>query len=400
MFLNYFKDGRFSVACLSYDKKSADYGRIVPVVSSGGMIIKPRVFIQKDGSYKVFFIRDRGGIFNICSVTLERSGGGFKVSGRETLTDFRESVIDYDYCPSYGRLAVVTQTYYGSDITLLDAGKKYAGDKEPVSGPSCADANIVFERTAEREKREPRQAAATNLKSSAPAAAAEKSASSQHEHKIIPYSNDLKMEYLIPMAGSQSSKSLFGAQGRFADAIDRHIIDYQLLAGSSKYRNLNASYLYRGFKPTLGAAVYDVVRDLRPGVLENLRGVDLFVNYKLFDTLVTFDVFARDISANSISPRLVLSKPELLSGENRDRGYFVKLLNYSAENSVDADIQPLNAHSVMLYHQNSTAKFDSFYRYKTSRFDVSKWMMLSGRIKNTLKLRAMLATSSGDYDFQ
>jgi outer membrane protein assembly factor BamA len=90
----------------------------------------------------------------------------------------------------------------------------------------------------------------------------------------------------------------------------------------------------------------------------------------------------------------------LLSGENRDRGYFVKLLNYSAENSIDADIHPLNAHSVMLYHQNSTAKFNSFYRYKMSKFDASKWMMLSDRIKNTLKIRTMLATSSGDYDFQ
>lgn len=380
MFLNYFKDGRFSVASLNYDKKSADYGRIIPVESSGAMIIKPRVFIQKDGSYKVFFIRDRGGIFNICSVTLERRGGGFKVSGRETLTDFKESVIDYDYCPSYGRLAVVTQTYYGSDITLLDAGKKYAGDKELISEK---DSSEIISNSA-----------------AAKAAPEKKSTSSQPGHKIIPYRNDLKMEYLIPMAGSQSSKSLFGAQGRFADAIDRHIIDYQLLAGSSKYRNLNASYLYRGFKPTLGAAAYDIVRDLRPGVLENLKGVDLFMNYKLFDTLVTFDVFAREISANSISPRLVLSKPELLNGENRDRGYFVKLINYSAENSIDADIHPLNAHSVMLYHQNSTAKFDSFYRYKTSKFDASKWMMLSGRLKNTLKLRTMLATSSGDYDFQ
>ncbi|HBC75346.1 MAG: hypothetical protein A2008_02280 [Candidatus Wallbacteria bacterium GWC2_49_35] len=399
MFLNYFKDGRFSVASLNYDKKSTDYGKIIPVTSSDSMIIKPRVFIQKDGSYKVFFIRDRGGIFNICSVTLERRNGGFDISSRENLTDFRESVIDYDFCPSYGRLAVVTQTHYGSDITLLDAGKKYAGDKELVSGPGDAD-DIACEKTAERGKLETGETVPSHLKGSASGTSAIKSSSSQHKYKIIPYKNNLKMEYLIPMAGSQSSKSLFGAQGRFADAIDRHIIDYQLLAGSSKYRNLTASYIYRGFKPTLGAAVYDLVRDLRPGVLENLRGADLFLNYKLFDTLVIFDLFAREISANSISPRLVLSKPELLNGENKDRGYFIKLLNYSAENSIDADIHPLNAHSVMLYHQNSTAKFNSFYRYKMSKLDVSKWMMLSGRLKNTIKARVMLATSSGDYDFQ
>lgn len=391
MFLNYFRDGRFYVARLNYDKKSPEYAKIIPVTSFGGMIIKPRVFAEPDGSYRVFFIRDEGGIFNICSLILKRGDKGYAVSGAERLTDFRESVIDYDYCPRFARFAVVTQTYYGSDVTLIPAGNKYAEERRAMT--EAGDKAVEKMKNASAGPK-------NSIDSGDPGGRAAAASSPAQPHRIVPYRNDLKLEYLIPMAGSQSSKSLFGAQGRFADAIDRHIIDYQLLAGSSKYRNLNASYMYRGFKPTLGAAAYDIVRDLRPGVLENLKGVDVFINYKLFDTLVTFDVFAREISSNSISPRLALARPELQNGENRDRGYFVKLLNYSAENTVDADIHPINAHSVTLYHQNSTARLNSFYTYKTSRVDIAKWMMLDERIKNTVMLRAMLAAASGDYDFQ
>lgn len=379
MFLNYFKDGRFSVAYLNYDKKSPQYAKIIPVTFFDGIVIKPRVFLQNDGSYRQFFIKDSDGIFNVYSISLVHSKDGFKISDCEQVTNFKESVLDFDYCPQYGRFAIITQNVYGSDITLLDSNKKYY-DGEKLKSESVSTLK--------------RGAAAQAHEAGAPAPAADKS------YKIRPYKNDFKLEYLIPMAGSQSSKSLFGVQGRFADAINRHVMDYQLLGGSSKYRNLNAAYTYRGLKPTIGMAVYDIVRDLRPGVLENLKGADLFLNYKLFDTSVTLDIFDRDISANSISPRLYLTRPQLFNGENKDRGYFIKLLNYSAENTVDADIHPLNAHSVSIYHQNSTAKFNSFYRYKTSKLDISKWMMLGARHKNTVKLRTMLATSSGDYDFQ
>ncbi len=376
MFLNYFKDGRFSIACLNYDKKSPDYAKIFPLTFFDGIVIKPRVYKEKDGSYKVFFIKDRGGIFNICHMRLKRGSKGFEVSELKQFTDFRESVLDYDYCPEFNRFAVVTQTVYGSDITLIDAGEKYIepGNETIEFAPGCKD--II-------------NAAAKDL--SAPASAA---------YAIEPYKNDLKLDYLIPMAGSQTSKSLYGFQGRVSDIINRHIIDYQLLAGSSKYRNLNASYIYRGFKPSIGVSVYDIVRDLRPGVPENIKGADLFVNYKIFDSIATIDIFDRRISADSISPRLALLRPWLFNGEYKDRGYFLKLLNYGAENTADADIHPLNAHAVSIYHQNSSFRFNSFYNYKVSKIDASKWMMLGGRLKNTIKLRTILGSASGDYDFQ
>jgi hypothetical protein len=413
MFLNYFKDGRFSIAYLNYDKKSPDYAKIVPLTFFDGMVIKPRVYKQKDGSYKVFFIKDRGGIFNICHMRLKRGKKGFEVSELKQLTDFSESVLDYDYCAEFKRFAVVTQTVYGSDITLIEAGEKYieplneplefaAGGKDKkniAAGDSAlilsAANNAATAASASSFSSSSVSPSTSDSSSSASAAAQPSSAVA-----IEPYKNDLKLDYLIPMAGSQTSKSLYGFQGRVSDAINRHVIDYQLLAGSSKYRNLNASYIYRGFKPSLGVSVYDIVRDLRPGVLENIKGADLFLNYKIFDSIATIDIFDRRISANSISPRLALSRPQLFNGEYKDRGYFLRLLNYSAENTADADIHPLNAHAVSIYHQNSSSKFNSFYNYKVSKIDASKWMLLGDRLKNTIKLRTIFGAASGDYDFQ
>lgn len=400
MFLNYFKDGRFSIAYLNYDKKSPDYAKISPLTFFDGIVIKPRVYKEKDGSYKVFFIKDREGIFNICYMRLEKGRKGFIVSDMKQLTDFSESVLDYDYCPAFNRFAVVTQTYYGSDITLIESGKKYIeAENEKIESAAGAEKIASASRPASSVKPKSSLSPSSSIAplsrpSSLPQAADPESA------LIKPYKNDLKLDYLIPMAGSQTSKSLYGFQGRVSDAINRHVIDYQMLAGSSKYRNLNASYIYRGFKPSLGVSVYDIVRDLRPGVLENIRGADLFVNYKLFDSVATIDIFDRRISANSISPRLALTRPQLFNGEYKDRGYFLKLLNYSAENTVDADIHPINAHAVSIYHQNSTPRFNSFYNYKVSKIDASKWMMIDGRLKNTVKLRTIIGVSSGDYDFQ
>ena len=407
MFLNYFKDGRFSIAYLNYDKKSPDYAKIVPITFFDGIVVKPRVYKQKDGSYKVFFIKDRGGIFNICYMQLKNDTKGFIISESKQLTDFSESVLDYDYCPEFNRFAVVTQTYYGSDITLIEAGKSYIepgnekiefadGKNKSVIAPTSA----LPLSSASSSTSLPSPLSSSSLTSASSSSSSAAAAPSSNSAVIEPYKNNLKLDYLIPMVGSQTSKSLYGFQGRVSDAINRHVIDYQLLTGSSKYRNLNASYIYRGFKPSLGVSVYDIVRDLRPGVLENVRGADLFVNYKIFDSIATLDIFDRRISANSISPRLALTRPQLFNGEYKDRGYFLKLLNYSAENTVDADIHPINAHAVSIYHQNSSPKFNSFYNYRVSKIDASKWMMLGDRLKNTIKLRTIIGSSSGDYDFQ
>ncbi len=431
MFLNYFKNGKFSVACLNYDRQSADYARIIPLSNLNGIIIKPRVFKQSNGSYKIFFIKDDGNIFNIYNINVKKmEPGRYEVSKALKITDFSESVLDYDYCALTGRFAVVTQTVYGSDISILEAGsfdkfEKFkcardeqkqietnagadkktnnfninpnVNDKNKIAGRQNQDAGfLTFNKSSAVDIAEDKNNRNTVI---CPLISIEKN---KHDTNgtVSPYKSGLKLDYLIPMAGSQSSKSLYGVQGRFSDAINRHVTDYQLLGGSSRYRNLNASYVYRGFKPSIGIAVYDVVRDLRPGVLENLKGADLFINYKIFDTIATLDMFDRRISSNSISPRLILKNPALSDGENIDRGYFLKLLNYNAENSVDADIHPLNAHLAMLYYQNSSAAFNSFYKYKMSKIDITKWMMLSGRLKNTIKLRAMFGSSSGDYDFQ
>jgi len=401
LFLNYFKNGKFSIAYLDCDKKAKNYGKITPLTFFDEMILKPSAFVEADGSYRVFFIKDENGIFNIYSLKLKVKNGDFAVSEYIKLTDLRESVIDFDYCPKFKRLAVVTQTAGGSKITILDSEKIYCIES---NGGTCSR---EFTAAAKEETLEimfsgggktvAENGAAVKLLK--PSSLNEAGTKDTAKGEIHGYKNNMKLEYAIPMMGSQSSKSLYGIQGRMADPINRHIFDFQALTGG-KYRNLSASYMYRGFAPTLGILTYDIVRDLRQGVRENLKGTDAFANFKIFDSNLTATVFDREISANSISPLLEIRVPALMNASRKDRGYSLKFIQYRPENTVDADIHPINAHYFMAFHQNSSARFNSFFQYRINRFDASKWMLLSERLKNTVRVRAYGGQAFGDYDFQ
>jgi len=401
LFLNFFKNGKFSVAYLNCDKKAKSYGRIIPLTFFDEMILKPSAYLEADGSYRVFFIKDENGIFNIYSLKLKIKYGDFAVSEYVKLTDLRESVMDFDYCPKFKKLAVVTQTAGGSQITILDSDKTYcleAGggtcSREFTAAPKEETLEVMFSGSG---KTVAENGAAVKLLKPASLNEAEKKDTANGE--IHGYKNNMRLEYAIPMMGSQSSKSLYGIQGRVADPINRHIFDFQALTGG-KYRNVNASYMYRGFAPTLGILTYNIVRDLRKGVLENLKGTDIFANFKIFDSNLTATIFDREISANSISPWLELRVPALMNASRKDRGYSLKFIQYRTENTVDADIHPINAHYFMAFHQNSSARFNSFFQYRINRVDASKWMMLSERLKNTIKLRVYGGQAFGDYDFQ
>ncbi len=401
LFLNFFKNGKFSIAYLNCDKKAKTYGKIIPLTFFDEMILKPSAYVESDGSYRVFFIKDENGIFNVYSLKLKIKNGDFEVSEYVKITDMRESVMNFDYCPKYKKLAVVTQTAGGSKITILDPDKTYclesgggACSREFTPSVKEETLEVIFSGEGKAVAKNNALVERLKIRNLSPAGR-----SGTEECEIHGYKNNMKLEYAIPMIGSQSSRTLYGVQGRMADPINRHIFDFQALTGG-KYRNLNASYVYKGYAPTLGILTYDIVRDLREGVRENLKGTDIFANFKIFDSNLAATVFDREISANSISPLLELRTPELMNASRKDRGYSLKFIQFRTENTADADIHPINAHYFMAFHQNSSARFNSFYQYRINRIDVSKWMLLSARRKNTVKLRAYGGEAFGDYDFQ
>ncbi|MEZ7891135.1 MAG: hypothetical protein QMC67_05270 [Candidatus Wallbacteria bacterium] len=389
LFMNYFKNGRHDIAFVNYDKTSPDYGKIIPVTGFDGMILKPKVFYEGGNNYTAYFIKAVDSIFNICSIKFEIDSRHIKIKDFSPVTNFKESVLDFDYDFKNKKIAVITLASGGTDIAILDASKNIYGPgyderkKECVKKYSVVNCNNEIEiKTSLSEKR-----------------TSEVNVIKNGDYHIMPYKTVPKLEYVIPMLGSQSSKTLYGVTGRVSDPISRHVFDFQTLYGG-KYHNLAGTYTYKGFRPTVGVSVYDITRDLRPGVLENFKGIDLFANYKLWNNSLTISLFDRDISSNSISPLLALRDVKLLTGEKKDRGYSFKFTQYSAENTVDSEIHPINAHLINIFHQNSTARLNSFYNYRINRYDISKWMILSEKIKNTVKLRVYGGEAFGDYDFQ
>ena len=398
LFFNYFHDGKFSIAFVNRERGSKYYKKLNIVVTSPTMILNPRIIAMGEGKFRAYFIREDEGLLNIHSVDFWISRGRVQTSGCVPITDFRESVLDFDVDDRNGRLVVVTPTASGSQITVLDSFPA-------VAKTGCAPDKETANATA------PTQAApAGNISGISPfftfekfkegTAAGSPGTDEYRDFKISDYKSKPRLEYLIPMIGSQSSKSLYGVQGRVADPTNRHIMDFQTLIGTGKYRNLNGIYTYRGFKPTIGISVYDVVRDLRPGVLENVKGTDLFLSYRAFDSSLTLNIFDRIISSNSISPLLELRNPTLYKGEKKDRGYSLRFVNSEADNTVDADIHPISAHYFVAYHQNSTGSMNSFFQYKINKLDLTKWILLDEKKNTTLKIRIAGGVASGNYDFQ
>lgn len=426
LFFNYFHAGRFSVASIVCDQKSPDYKKVTIIATSDAMILHPRVVALGDKNYRAYVVREDDGLLNVHSFDFT-TAGSVRTSECVPVTDFRESVLDFDVDAASKKLVVVTPTASGSQITLLDsfpavakadcAPDAAAGRTSEVAAAKPARAKFVsplftFEKfkedkagakpvaLADPDIRAFPAAAEDAKKGPAGLKAPEVLAAEANGFKISEYRSRPRLEYMIPMAGSQSSKSLYGAQGRVADPTNRHTADFQALVGTGRYRSINGTYTYRGFKPTIGLTAYDMVRDLRPGVLENVKGVDLFASYRAFDSSVTASVFDRRISANSISPLLELRNPALSTGERSDRGYSLRLVNSEADNTVDSDIHPVNAHYLLVYHQNSTGSMDSFFKYKINRIDFTKWILLDEKKNTTLKLRVAGGVASGDYDFQ
>jgi len=391
--MNYFNNGRHDIAYVSTDKSSNNYGKIIPITGFEGMILKPVVFYEGKNIYTAYFIKANDSIFNICSIKFELGHETITIKDFSPVTNFKESVLDYDYDFKSKKFIITTLSDNGSNITIIDASQNIYGTGYEAAKKNCLEKCLTLNTAASIKDKE-------NIKTTlSEKCTSEICVITNNNYQITPYKNNQKLEYVIPMIGSASSKTLYGFNGRISDPINRHLFDFQTLYGG-KYHSLLGTYTYRGFRPTIGFSVYDITRDLRPGILENFRGMDLFANYKLWNNNLNITVFDRDISSNSISPFLALKNAKLLTGENKDRGYSLRFTQYSAENTVDSEIHPINAHLISVFHQNSTARLNSFYNYRINKYDISKWMLLSDKIKNTIKLRIYGGESFGDYDFQ